>query len=170
MIRVPCLFNHTLTYRSVCDEHTHMFALCCLGTLREPDAWFLETQVQEFPETGSGLGVLIPGKGILGKTWNRTPQNFSLTIFCDPLNRIRNFLHLSHPLPLKRSETLIFDQHHRLRFRLIHDLTLKGLSAVREMIGYEIQQDLAEHPTPATGPHSQGFKGIKTRLKIGTAS
>ncbi|MEX2493725.1 MAG: hypothetical protein WD425_18405 [Nitrospirales bacterium] len=133
-VRVPCLFKGQFTFLSLADSQEHLFALCCLTNLTEKDAWFLEGQAQEFEQSGSNFGVLVSTDQVLGSGWVRPLQDFSLRLYIDPISRLRRAFHLSSSLRSTRGETLIFDQDQCLRFRLIHDLNLKGMSAVLDII------------------------------------
>jgi len=139
-VRVPCIFQDTINFLPLSDFSETQFALCCLSDLEEHDAWFLEAQVQEFTQAGSALAVLVSSDLLLGQDWVRAPKDFSLSFFIDPISRLRRAFHLSHSLQPHRCETLIFDQSKRLSFRLIHDLNLKGLSAVLDIMNSDFLQ------------------------------
>lgn len=145
-VRVPCIFNNTITFLPFSDFSEKKIALCCLSDLREADAWFLEAQAQEFKRANSALAVLVSSDTLLGRDWVRPPKNFSLPFFIDLISRLQGAFHLSHSLRPHRCETLIFDQSKRLSFRLIHDLNLKGMSAVFDILESDFLRDSSESP------------------------
>lgn len=145
-LRVPCMFNNQFSFLPFFNFQKSQFALCCLSDLKETDAWFLEAQALEFKQSGSALVILVSNDNSLGHDWGRPPQDFGIPFFIDPINRLKKSLHLARSLRPNRCETLIFDQDTRLQFRLIHDLSLKGISSVLDIIQSEFVQNSAEQP------------------------
>lgn len=143
-VRVPCIFNNRFSFLPLSGLQKTPFALCCVSDLKETDAWFLEAQAQEFKQSGSDLFILASNDTVLGQDWGRPPQDFGIPFFIDPINRLQKSLRLARSLRPNRCETLIFDQDTRLRFRLIHDLSLKGLSSVLDIIESDVVQNSAE--------------------------
>ena len=142
-LRVPCIFNNQFSFLPFFNFQKTQFALCCLSNLKETDAWFLEAQAQEFKQAGSALVILVSNDTVLGQDWGRPPQDFGIPFFIDPINRLQKSLRLARSLRLNRCETLIFDQDTRLQFRLIHDLSLKGISSVLDIIESDFVQNSA---------------------------
>ena len=143
-IRMPYIFKGQITFLSLADSQENHLALCCLSNLTEKDAWVLEAQAQEFEQSGANFGVLVSTDQVLGSGWVRPLQDFSLRLYIDPMSRLRRAFHLSSALRSSRGETLIFDQGNYLRFRLIHDLNLKGISAVLDIINSDFLQASTE--------------------------
>ncbi len=143
-LRVPCIFNNQFSFLPFVNFQKSQFALCCLSDLKETDAWFLEAQAQEFKQSGSALAILVSNDTVLGQDWGRPPQDFGIPFFIDPINRLKKSLHLARSLRPNRCETLIFDQNTRLQFRLIHDLSLKGVGSVLDIIQSEFVQNSVE--------------------------
>jgi hypothetical protein len=79
------------------------------------------------------VAALVPGDFLVGQSWVRPPHEFRFPFLTDHLRRLGRALHLSRSLPSHRCETLFFDQHSRLQFRLCHDLNLRGITAVLEI-------------------------------------
>jgi hypothetical protein len=131
--KVPCLLNGNLEHLPLTAFHGKLLVLCCPSSLAESDAWLLDTQVNQFHDCDSRLAVLIQDDYLFGQNWVRPPRDFRLPLLTDPLKRLGRTLHLSRSLPSLRCETLIFDQHSRLQFRLIHDLNLRGITTVLEV-------------------------------------
>lgn len=164
-VRVPCINKGQIIFRSLADFHETPLALCCLSNITEKDAWFLESQAQEFEQSGSNLGVLVSSNQILGSGWVHPLGDFSFPLYIDPIRQLRTALHLSPSLQPTRGETLIFDQGKCLRFRLIHDLTLKGFSAVLDIIASDFLQDVTETRIASTKHdhevfHPAGFNAV----------
>lgn len=144
-VRVPYIYKGQITFLSLAESHKNQFALCCLSNLTENDAWFLESQAQNFEQSDSDFGVLVSTDQVLGSGWVRSLQDFSLRLYIDPISRLRRAIHLSSSLRSPRVETLIFDQNKCLRFRLIHDLNLKGFSSVLEIINSNFLQAFTDN-------------------------
>ncbi|PJA80785.1 MAG: hypothetical protein CO149_00690 [Nitrospirae bacterium CG_4_9_14_3_um_filter_51_5] len=102
----------------------------------------------------------MSGDFIFGHNWVRPPHEFDLPLLADPLRRLGQGLRLSRSLPPGRCETLIFDQHSRLQFRLIHDLNLRGITTVLEVAESDFCQSAFQESTGSpfgSGPvHTQG--------------
>jgi hypothetical protein len=141
--RVPCLLNGKLEHLPLTAFQGNL-VVCCLSSLAETDAWLLDTQVNRFHECGSVLAVLIQDDNLVGQNWVRPPREFRLPFLTDPLRRLGRTFRLSRSLPSFRCETLIFDQHRRLQFRLLHNLNLQGISTVLEFV----QSDFCQSSNP----------------------
>ena len=132
-LRIPCLLNGKLQFLSLCEFQGNTLALCCVSSLTETEAWVLDTQVKRFQECGTVLAVLVSNDFAFEPTWIRSPRKFTLPLLADPLKRVSRVLHLSLSLPPQRCETLFFDDQSRLKFRLIHDLNLRGISTALDI-------------------------------------
>lgn len=162
--KVPCLLDGRLTYLPLTAFQGNQLVLCCLPSLAENDAWLLDGQINGFHECGVVLAVLVQTDYVFGQTWVRPPHDFRLPFLADPLRRLGRSLHLSRSLPSPRCETLFFDQHSRLQFRLCHDLNLRGISTVLEIAESDFCQSPAQqssklavnsHPFHAQRPCSE---------------
>lgn len=171
--RVPCLLNGRLTYLPLAAFQGNQLVLCCRPSLAETDAWLLDTQINRFYECGVVLAVLVQSDYAFSQTWVRSPHNFRLPFLADPLRRLGRSLRLSRFLPSHRCETLFFDQHSRLQYRLCHDLNLRGITAVLEIAesdfcqrsnqkfpDFAVDSDLfhAQHPSLETPMSSFSLK------------
>ncbi len=144
MWKTPCLLKGRWQYLPLTAFQGTQFVLCCLPAFTETDAWLLEQQVNRFHAGGAVLAVLIPDNAVLGLTWCRPPQDFSLPFLTDPLNRLERSLHLTASLPPHRCETLFFDHRCCLQFRLFHDLNLRGITTVLEVAESDFCQRSAQ--------------------------
>jgi hypothetical protein len=122
-----------MTYLPLTAFQGNQLVLCCLPSLAETDAWLLDAQSNHFHECGVVLVVLVKSDCVFGQSWVRPPHDFRVPLLVDPLRRLGRTLRLSRSLPLHRCETLFFDQHSCLQFRLVHDLSLRGISTVLEV-------------------------------------
>ncbi len=165
-LRVPCIFNNTFSFLPFCNFQQSQFALCCLSHLKETDAWFLEAQAQEFTKSGSALVILVSDDTVLGQDWGRPPQDFGIPFFIDPINRLKKSLRLARSLRPHRCETLIFDQDTRLQFRLIHDLSLKGISSVLDIIESDFEQHSPELPHMSNGDAHRALQSADSQIEI----
>jgi hypothetical protein len=136
--RVPCLRNSRVQDLSLTAFQGTPLVVCCLSSLAEHDAWLLETQCPRFLDSEVILASLVSDDLGFGQSWTRLPQDFCLPILTDSLRQLWHSLHLSPSLPPQRCETLFFNRHSRLQFRLIHDLNLRGLGAVLELADSEV--------------------------------
>jgi hypothetical protein len=127
------LLNGRLTYLPLTAFQGKQLILCCLPSIAETDAWLIDSQVNHFHECEAVLAVLVPGDFLVGQSWVRPPHEFRFPFLTDPLRRMGRTLRLSPSLPSHRGETLFFDRHSRLQFRLGHDLNLRGISTVLEI-------------------------------------
>ncbi len=145
--RVPCLLNGRMTYLPLTAFQGNQLVLCCLPSLPEPEAWLLDPQVNRFHECGVVLAVLVHDEHGFGQSWVRPPHEFCFPLLADPLGRLGRSLRLSRSLPSHRCETLFFDQHSRLQFRLVHDLNLRGIATVLEVAESHVcQRSTQEDP------------------------
>ncbi len=165
-LRVPCIFNNTFSFIPFFNFQHSQFALCCLSHLKETDAWFLESQAQEFTKSGSALVILVSYDAVLGQDWGRHPQDFDVPFFIDPINRLKKSLRLAKSLRPNRCETLIFDQDTRLQFRLIHDLSLKGISSVLDIIECDFEQNSPEQPQTSHRNSHQALQSADSHIDI----
>ncbi len=157
-IRIPCIFKGQFSFLSLSDFQEKGLALICLSDLTETHAYFLESQGREFEQSESTLAIMVSTDTVLGQGWTRPPQDFSLPFFIDPICRLQKMFHLTPSLRLNRCETLIFDQGHRLRFRLIHDLNLIGVSAALDIVKSDFLRSSPTYvskPTVGHRPHPQ---------------
>ena len=169
-VRVPCLNNNKLDFLQISDLQKGKLALCCLPSLIEKDAWFLEAQVREFKQFGTDLAILVSTDDVLGVGWTRSIREFSLPIFIDPLLRLRKAFRLSPILRSKRCETLIFDAHTRLRFRLLHELNLTSLAAVLDILASENLLHVQANLSAATlGMPDDSEMGLPTITRASTS-
>lgn len=160
--RLPCIFKDQITFRSLADSQDNQLVLCCISGLTEKDAWFLETQAQDFEQSDSNFGVLLSTDQVWGLDWVRPPIDFSLRVYVDPIGRLQRTFHLSPTIPSTRCETLIFDRKTRLLFRLIHDLNLKGFSAVLDIIESDFVQNSGENMAISSRDSHPGLPQIST--------
>ena len=157
-LRVPCIFNNQFSFPPFFDVQNTQFALCCVTELQETDAWFLESQAQEFKKSGSALVVLVAIDTVLGQDWGRPPQDLEIPFIIDPISRLQKSLRVAESLRPNRCETLIFDHDTRLQFRLIHDLSLKGLASVLDIIECDfVQNSSVQTELSNTSPHHSPF-------------
>jgi hypothetical protein len=154
LLRVPCLLNGRFKFLPLSGSQSHQLVLCCVSSLAQTDAWLLDPQVGRFAESGTVLAVLVSGDFIFGHNWVRPPHEFDLPLLADPLGRLGRVLRLSRSLQPGRCETLIFDQHSRLQFRLIHDLNLRGITTVLEVAESDFCQNASQESTGS--PFSSG--------------
>ena len=145
-LRLPCLqilsFNKGhLSKLPLSSFRGHKVALCWIPTLREADAWILEKQVTCFKNEDTHFMALATNEGIFSQSWIRPPHEFTLPLLIDPLHRIQKALRLSPSLPCHRGETVFFSRENCLTFRLIHDLTDRGLATALDIAGSEFCQD-----------------------------
>ena len=145
--RVPCLLDGSFKFLPLSGTQSRQLVLCCVSSLDQTDAWLLDPQVGRFADCGTVLAVLVSGDFIFGHDWVRPPHEFDLPLLADPLARLGRGLHLSRSLPPGRCETLIFDQHSRLQFRLIHDLNLRGITTVLEVADSDFCQNASQKST-----------------------
>ena len=131
--RVPSLLNGRFKFLPSSGTPSQQLVLCCVPSLDQTHAWLLDPQVARFAECDAVLAVLVSGDFLFGHDWVRPPHEFDLPLLADPLKRLGRSLHLSRSLQPGRCETLFFDQHSRLQFRLIHDLNLRGITTVLEV-------------------------------------
>jgi hypothetical protein len=131
--RIPCLSNGGLLNLPLTAFHEKPMVLCCMPSLTETKAWLLEAQVPCFHKNGVVLAALVYDDPLFHQSWIRPPHEFHLLLFTDPLRRLARKLRLSRSLPPYLCETLFFDQERRYRFRLLHDLNLRGITTVREI-------------------------------------
>lgn len=163
LLRVPCLLNGRFKFLPLSGRQSQQLVLCCVSSLEQTDAWLLDPQVGRFAECGTVLAVLVTGDFIFGHNWVRPPHEFDLPLLADPLGRLGRVLHLSRSLPPGRCETLIFDQHSRLQFRLIHDLNLRGITTVLEVA----ESDFCQNPSQeSTGSRFNSDPGHPQRSEI----
>lgn len=165
-LRVPCIFNNTFSFLPFFNFQQSQFALCCLPDLKETDAWFLEAQAQEFTQSGSALVILVSNDTVLGQDWGRPPQDFGIPFFIDPINRLKKSLRLAKSLRPNRCETLIFDQDTRLQFRLIHDLSLKGISSVLDIIDSDFEQNSTEQSQTSNRDSHRALQAASSQIEI----
>ncbi len=165
-LRIPCIFNNTLSILPFFIFQQYQFALCCLSDLKETDAWFLEAQAQEFTQSGSALVILVSNDTVLGQDWGRPPQDFGIPFFIAPINRLKKSLRLEKSLRPNRCETLIFDQDTRLQFRLIHDLSLKGMSSVLDIIESDFEQNSAAQTLPSNKDSHRALQSADFQREI----
>ncbi|MCA9421463.1 MAG: hypothetical protein KC592_10610 [Nitrospira sp.] len=169
-MRVPCILKNQTNLLSLSEFHGQIFALCWVPHIREFDAWFLETQVKKFEQAGSALAILVSKDNGLGRDWVRPPHEFSLTFFIDPIGRLQRTFTLSQLLFPTRCETLIFDQGTCLRFRLIHDLNLKGFSAVLDIAESDFLEGSQENGFPPAMGNRSWFQTMEPKAAIETPS
>ena len=145
--RLPTITKGHLSYRPLQHFSDKRLVLCCLASFGEEEAKFFNSQTERFAEFGSGLTVFISHDPLLKKL--PTPQllEFDFPLFTDPLQRLSRTLNLSRALPPNRCETLFFDRHCRLEFRLIHDLNPRGLSMALEMTKSLARQSSSLEPS-----------------------
>ncbi len=165
-LRVPCIFNNTFSFLPFFNFQQSQFALCCLSNVKETDAWFLEAQSQEFTKSGSALVILVSNDTVLGQDWGRPPQDFGIPFFIDPIKRLKKSLRLAKSLQPHRCETLIFDQDRRLQFRLIHDLSLKGISSVLDIIESDFEQHSLEQTHMSNGDAHRALQSADSQIEI----
>jgi len=147
LLRTPSLINGRFKFLPLSGTQSRQLVLCCVSSLDQTDAWLLDPQVGRFAECDAVLAVLVSGDFIFGHDWVRPPHEFDLPLLADPLRRLGRSLHLSRALQPGRCETLIFDQHIRLQFRLIHDLNLRGITTVLEVADSDFCQNASQEST-----------------------
>jgi hypothetical protein len=147
LMRVPCLLNGKFQFLPLSGSQSRQLVLCCVSSFNQTDAWLLDPQVSRFAESGTVLAVLVSEDFIFGHNWVRPPHEFDLPLLVDPLGRLGRALHLSRSLPPGRCETLLFDRHSCLKFRLIHDLNLRGITTVLEVADSDFCQHASQEST-----------------------
>ncbi|WP_447970583.1 hypothetical protein [Nitrospira sp. M1] len=152
--RVPTYIKGTLTFSSLSHFSTHPLVLCCAPSLTAPQAWLLESHIKDFHMRQVFLATLVSRYMDYDVPWTLPSSNFRLPLLTDPLNRLGRSLGLSRHLPANRCETLFFNQCHRLEFRLLHDLTAKGISRVLEITEHHFPH-LLLFQTPESMPEEQ---------------
>ncbi|GJL64820.1 MAG: hypothetical protein NPIRA04_34740 [Nitrospirales bacterium] len=131
--RVPTFVKGTLTFSSLIHSTSQPLVLCCTPSLTAAQAWLLEAHVTKFHNRHAFLATLVSRYMNHDLPWTLPSSNFHLPLLTDPLRRLSRSLGLSHNLAAPRCETLFFAQDHRLEFRLLHDLNVKGLARVLEV-------------------------------------
>jgi len=131
--RVPTFIKGTLTFSSLIHCISQPLVLLCTPSLTAAQAWLLEAHVTEFHNRHAFLATLVSRYMNYDLPWALPSSNFRLPLLTDPLRRLSRSLGLSHNPASQRCETLFFAQDHRLEFRLLHDLNVKGLSRVLEV-------------------------------------
>ena len=164
-LRIPCLLNGKLNFLPLSEFHGNTLALCCVSSLTETAVWVLDAQVKRFQECGTVLAVLVSGDFAFEPNWIRSSYNFWPPLLADPLKRVSRVLRLSRSLPPQQCETLFFDDHSRLTFRLIHDLNLRGISTILDIAGSEFCQRSSHAPLEAAC-HSNSFQRESSLLAL----
>ena len=132
--RVPTFIQGILTYSSLSFFEGQSLVLCCPSAMTATEAFILEAQVSQFHDRQATLAALSTSNwDSLSSSPLLLSPRFRLPLLTDPLQRLGRALSLSQDLSANRSETLFFNQHGRLDFRLIHDLTVQGLTRVLEI-------------------------------------
>ena len=147
--RIPTLVNGQLTYNSLQQFLGKPLVLCCVSSLTKDEANFINSQFERFKEFETLLAVLIANDPLLKQLSTQHLTQFRPPLLTDPLQRLSRSLKLTRSLPVQRCETLFFDQQCRLEFRLIHDLNLRGITMVLEMVerlGHQISSTKSSEP------------------------
>ena len=147
--RIPTFANGQLAYLPLRQFRGTRVVLCCLASLGEEDAQFLNSQTERFAECWSRLTVFVSQDPLLKELPTQQLLHFRPPLLTDPLQRFGQALSLSRSLPPNRCETLFFDSHCRLEFRLIHDLNLRGLNMALEMAKSLARQSVSSEPPEA---------------------
>lgn len=128
--RLPCLKKGDLSNTPLTNFPGQDFILCCLPHLTEKETWLLEAHAKEVEKADGTFAVLLHRNFPSSQSWVRPLHKFDFPIFVDPMKRLRRSLRLLHTLPLQRCESLIFDHHRFLKFRVFHDFNLRGLATM----------------------------------------
>lgn len=131
--RIPTITNGQLSYRPLQQFSNKRLVLCCLASLAERESKFFNSQAERFAEFWSRLTVFVSHDPLLKELPTQPLIQFRPPLLTDPLRRLGQALSLSRSLPPNRCETLFFDQHSRLEFRLIHDLNPRGFNMALEI-------------------------------------
>ncbi|GJL65092.1 MAG: hypothetical protein NPIRA05_00630 [Nitrospirales bacterium] len=162
--RVPTFTKGTLTFSSLIHSTSQPLVLCCTPSLTASQAWLLETHVTEFHNRHTSLATLVSRYMHYDLPWTLPSSNFSLPLLTDPLGRLSRSLGLSHNLASERCETLFFTEDHRLAFRLVHNLNIKGLLKVLEITEHHISHHLQppsqelKNPIPFIQPNVENLE------------
>jgi len=160
--RVPTFIKGTLTFSSLLHCTTQPLVLCCTPSLTASQAWLLEAHVSEFHSRHAFLATLVSRHMNYDLPWTLPSSNFRLPLLADPLRRVSRSLGLSPNIAPHRCETLFFAQDHRLEFRLLHDLNVKGLSRVLEIVDHHfthlIQSQEPKNPLPFVQPEGKDIE------------
>ena len=162
--RIPAITKGQLSYRPLQPYGDKRLVLCCLSSLRKEEARFFNSQTERFTEFWAQLAVFVSRDPLLKELPTQQLLEFDLPIFTDPLQRLSRTLKLSRALPPNRCETLFFDHQCRLEFRLIHDLNLRGILLIQEMVeSLNCQPSFSESREPKfdselVQPHFRGTK------------
>ena len=145
--RIPTFVNGQLAYLSLRQFKGTRVVLCCLASIAEDEARVFNSQTERFSEFWSRLTVFVSHDPLLKELPTQQLIQFRPPLLTDPLQRLGQALGLSRSLPPNRCETLFFDRHCRLEFRLIHDLNLRGLNMALEMAKSLARQSSSLEPS-----------------------
>ena len=145
--RLPTITKGQLSYRPFQHFNDKRLVLCCLASFGEEEAKFFNSTTERFAEIGSRLTVFVSHDPLLKELPSQQLTQFRPPLLTDPLQRLGQALGLSRSLPPNRCETLFFDRHCRLEFRLIHDLNLRGLNMALEMAKSLARQSSSLEPS-----------------------
>lgn len=134
LIRVPVLMHGTLTYFDWERTRGHCIALCCVQSLGLIDAIFLNHQSTAFEQCNASLIALCREDTAIYHSGIKHLGPLRVPILSDPLRRLHRLYGIRVQQRLGRCVTFLVDADRILRFRVVHDLNRRGLSAVQELL------------------------------------
>lgn len=151
--RVPTFMKGTITTSSLRDFADRWVVLMSLFHFGDVEALFCDRQYKKFQSLESTLLVLIQQERPFHQAWHQRVKQIQPPLLADPSRRLSRILRLTNPLPPYRCETLLVDPQCRIRFRLIHDLNLRMITATTQVL-----QTLQKNRSSSTnGEASESF-------------
>lgn len=136
-VRVPALVQGELTYVDCPGSLDRCLALCFLPPmelLEYLEYVVLERQVPAFGALKSVFLGVVPEESFFFGPWQRRLWPHGLTLLNDPLGRLARLYGVPRRLTPLRCHSFVIDQESILRYRLVHDLNGRGMSALLEIL------------------------------------
>ena len=132
--RLPLLTQGTLRIVDTRYFQGQWIALCFTGHLTVEQASFLDSQVGAVREEDTSLLAVSWDRDLLLSSFMGRLGHLQLPILVDTLRRLHRAYHLSVAAVRAHAQTFVIDPQGALRFHLMHELTYRGLRAVRNVV------------------------------------
>jgi alkyl hydroperoxide reductase subunit AhpC len=122
------------TYLDPTTLTARWIALCFLSSPTASNITYLNAQAEAFARDGAALLVVLSDISLLRFAQHEGMQGFTVPFLTDCLNRMHRSFGVAVNPPSATAVTFLIDPLRVLRFKIAHDLALRDLDGLRELL------------------------------------